>query len=83
MKNNKYDIKLKKDIKYSLCTCGLSKELPLCDNAHRQYNAKNKVNFKSLKIRSNRNLLPKCGSDYMTLKTRNVLKSKCTEIEMY
>ena len=36
---------------------------------------------KSLKMRSNRNLLPKCGSDYTG--TRNVQKSKCTEIEMY
>ena len=52
MNNNKYDIKLKKDIKYSLCTCGLSRKLPLCDNAHRQHNVKNKVNYKSLKIRA-------------------------------
>ena len=50
MNNHKYNIKLKKNIKYSLCTCGFSKKLPLCDNAHREYNEKNKVSFKSLKI---------------------------------
>ena len=49
-------MKIKKNIKYSLCTCGLSNKLPLCDNAHRKYNNENKgkINFKSIKIRSNK-----------------------------
>ena len=49
-------MKIKKNIKYSLCTCGLSSKLPLCDNAHRKYNIENKgiINFKSLKICSNK-----------------------------
>lgn len=36
--------------KYSICSCGLSNILPLCDNAHREYNEKNKTNYKSVKI---------------------------------
>tara|TARA_B100000029_G_scaffold353900_1_gene346588 strand:- start:633 stop:836 length:204 start_codon:yes stop_codon:yes gene_type:complete len=51
-------MKVKKNIKYSLCTCGLSKKLPLCDNAHREYNDENKgkISFKSIKIRSNKDV---------------------------
>ncbi|MAR21806.1 MAG: hypothetical protein CMD25_07725 [Flavobacteriales bacterium] len=44
------EIKLYKGRKYSFCSCGLSKTLPLCDNAHRLYNQKNKTNYKSIKI---------------------------------
>ena len=44
------EIKLHKGRKYSFCSCGLSKTLPLCDNAHRLYNQKNKTNYKSIKI---------------------------------
>ncbi len=33
-------IKVKKDTKYSICSCGKSKVLPYCDNEHREYNAK-------------------------------------------
>jgi len=51
-------MKVKKNIKYSLCTCGLSKKLPLCDNTHREYNDENKgkISFKSIKIRSNKDV---------------------------
>ena len=43
-------IKLKKQIKYSICTCGISKKMPFCDNSHRDYNSKNNTNYKSLEI---------------------------------
>ena len=43
-------IKLYKGKKYSICSCGLSKNLPFCDNEHRDYNKKNGTNYKSVKI---------------------------------
>ena len=43
-------IKLHKDRKYSICSCGLSKLLPFCDNEHRSYNEKNGTAYKSVKI---------------------------------
>ena len=44
------EIKLQKHKKYSICSCGLSKTLPFCDHAHRDYNEKNGTNYKSVKI---------------------------------
>ena len=46
-------IKLKKEKKYSFCSCGLSKSLPFCDNKHRPYNEQQGTNYKSLKITPN------------------------------
>ena len=43
-------ITIHKGRKYSICSCGLSNTLPLCDNAHRKYNEENKTNYKSVKI---------------------------------
>ena len=43
-------LKLKAGKKYSICSCGLSKSLPYCDNEHREFNAKNGTNYKSVKI---------------------------------
>ena len=43
-------LKLKKNIKYSICSCGLSKKMPVCDNAHRYFNQKNGTNYKSVKL---------------------------------
>jgi len=43
-------IKLQKGRKYSICSCGMSKVLPFCDNLHRSYNEKNGTNYKSVKI---------------------------------
>ena len=44
------EIELKSGKTYSLCSCGLSKELPYCDNAHRVYNSSNGTNYKSIKV---------------------------------
>ena len=35
------EIKLKAGKKYKICSCGLSKSLPFCDNGHREFNAAN------------------------------------------
>jgi len=43
-------INLKKGKKYSICSCGLSKKLPYCDNEHRDYNHKHGTNYKSIKL---------------------------------
>ena len=43
-------IKLKAGKRYSICSCGLSQALPLCDNAHREFNATNSIEYKSVKI---------------------------------
>ena len=43
-------IQLHKGKKYSICSCGLSKNLPFCDNEHREFNEKNVMNYKSVKI---------------------------------
>ena len=45
-----YKIGLKKNRQYKICTCGISKALPFCDNEHRDYNIKNNTKFKSVKI---------------------------------
>lgn len=44
------EIKLHKGKKYSICSCGLSKVLPFCDNGHRAYNEEKGTNYKSVKI---------------------------------
>ena len=43
-------IKLKAGKKYSICSCGLSGSLPYCDNTHREFNATNNMEYKSVKI---------------------------------
>ena len=43
-------IQLKKNMKCSICSCGMSKKLPYCDNAHRDYNKHNNTNYKSVKV---------------------------------
>ena len=47
---DKIEITVKAGKKYSLCSCGLSKSLPYCDNEHRQYNSENSTQYKSVKI---------------------------------
>jgi CDGSH-type Zn-finger protein len=48
--NKKIRIKIKKNVKYSICSCGYSKKLPYCDNQHRLYNQENNTDYKSVKI---------------------------------
>ena len=55
MKKEKIRLKIKKDVKYSICTCGFSKKLPFCDNEHRSYNKKNNTIYKSIKVKSSNN----------------------------
>ena len=43
-------IKLKSGKQYSICSCGLSKSLPFCDNKHREFNAEHGTDYKSVKI---------------------------------
>ena len=45
-----YKVLLKKNTKYSICSCGLSKVMPFCDNAHRLFNDESNSEFKSIKI---------------------------------
>ena len=51
------EIKLKADKKYSLCSCGLSGSLPFCDNTHREFNADNDMEYKSVKITSEKDTI--------------------------
>ena len=43
-------IKINAGKKYSICSCGLSDSLPYCDNKHREFNAENGTDYKSVKI---------------------------------
>ena len=43
-------IKLKAGKRYKICSCGLSQTLPFCDNTHREFNAENNTEYKSVKI---------------------------------
>ena len=44
------EIKLNAGKKYSICSCGISNSLPFCDNKHREFNAENGTEYKSVKI---------------------------------
>ena len=44
------EIKLKAGKRYKICSCGLSQIVPFCDNGHREFNAQNKTEYKSVKI---------------------------------
>ena len=44
------EVKLKAGKRYSICSCGLSDSLPFCDNTHREFNAENGTEYKSVKI---------------------------------
>jgi len=44
------EIKLKAGKRYKICSCGLSQTLPFCDNTHREFNAANNTEYKSVKI---------------------------------
>ena len=54
--------KLQKGKKYSICSCGVSKNLPFCDNAHRTYNEQNQTNYKSVKLIPNKTVVVEINS---------------------
>ena len=56
------DIKLKAGKKYSICSCGLSCSLPFCDNTHREFNAANNMEYKSVKITPEKDTIIKVTS---------------------
>ena len=56
------EIKLKAGKKYSICSCGLSKILPFCDNTHREFNAANNMEYKSVKITPEKDTIIKVTS---------------------
>ena len=56
------DIKLKAGKKYSICSCGLSGILPFCDNTHREFNAANNMEYKSVKITPEKDTIIKVTS---------------------
>ena len=43
---------VKKGERCKICTCGKSKIMPICDDAHRKLNEEKNTNYKSLKITS-------------------------------
>ncbi len=47
---NQYEIALNPGEKCSLCTCGYSKTLPLCDSTHNEINQRTGTSYRSLKI---------------------------------
>ena len=48
---------LKAGKKYSICSCGLSRSLPFCDNTHREVYAANGMEYKSIKITSEKDTI--------------------------
>ena len=66
-------IKLKAKTKYSICSCGLSKTLPFCDNAHRQFNRLNDTNYKSVKITLDQDSVIEVTSGKWSLNKENKL----------
>ena len=56
------DIILKAGKKYSICSCGLSGSLPFCDNTHREFNAANNMEYKSVKIAPEKDTIIKVTS---------------------
>jgi len=51
-----FKLNLNKNIKYKICSCGISKKLPFCDNEHRKLNTANNPEFKSIKIISEKDV---------------------------
>ena len=66
------EIKLKAGKKYSICSCGLSESLPFCDNTHREFNAANNMEYKSVKITPEKDTIIKVTSS----RWESVQKSK-------
>ena len=65
------EIILKEGKKYSICSCGLSDSLPFCDNTHRQFNAENGTDYKSVKITPDNDSLIEVSSNRWKLIKKN------------
>ena len=61
------EVKIKASKQYSICSCGLSKSLPFCDNAHRTFNTSNNTNYKSIKIMPNKDVTIQVASSNWNL----------------
>jgi len=57
-----FEVNLKKNKKYKICTCGISKKLPLCDNEHRKLKSEKGTVFNSIKIIPSKDLILKIES---------------------
>ena len=65
------EIKLKSGKRYSICSCGQSQTLPYCDNAHREFNALNNTEYKSVKITPDRDVVIQVTSNRWMLDPGN------------
>ena len=65
------EIKLKSCKRYSICSCGQSQTLPYCDNAHREFNALNNTEYKSVKITPDRDVVIQVTSNRWMLDPGN------------
>ncbi len=54
--DNFKEVLLKKDKSYSFCSCGQSKVLPFCDGSHKDYNNKMQANYKSVKVKPDKDV---------------------------
>ena len=44
------EIEVEAGRKYSFCTCGQSKKIPICDNSHKEYSEKTGCHYRSFKV---------------------------------
>ena len=51
------EVKVRAGRRYSICSCGFSKTLPYCDNAHREFNSENGTEYKSVKITPDKDII--------------------------
>jgi len=50
MEDTAKKVRLKKGVTYKLCSCGVSKILPFCDEEHKKLNEETGSRYKSVKI---------------------------------
>ena len=56
MEDQLIKINLEKGKQYSICTCGASKCIPICDNSHRIINEEKGTFYRSLKLQPETNI---------------------------
>lgn len=57
-----FKLNLKKEKIYKICSCGISKNLPFCDNEHRKLKTAKNLEFNSIKIISEKDVSIKIKS---------------------